>query len=143
MEVTGACGTGRPGSDCQHLFGLLELDCDVATLPATHETLQAIGRRLSRSYSERELSVIASRAELLLGQLERGERLALARGYLRFQVDSPVIVDVAVPVESVPFWIADQGFEATDLTLNNGDTAWIVYRKAFERRVDRAGSQRS
>jgi acid phosphatase type 7 len=132
MDVTRACARVGLALIASTYLGC-GTHCDVATLPATHETLHAIGCRLSRSYSERELSVISSRAELLLGQLEWGERLALAYGYLRFQVDSPVIIDVAVPVESVPFWIADQGFVATDLKLKNGDTSWSVYRKAFER----------
>ena len=56
---------------------------------------------------------------------------ALAHGYLRFHVDSPVTVDVAVPVNSVPFWIADQGFQATNLSLVNCDTSWTVYRKTL------------
>ena len=100
--------------------------------PTTHETLQAIGRRLSRSWSERDLSAIATRGELLLGLLHPRERAALARGYLRFKVDSAVMVDVAVPVQSVPFWIGDQGFRATDLVLENPDTAWRLFRKTFE-----------
>ena len=79
-------------------------------LPTTHETLQAIGRRLSRSCSERDLSVIASASELLLGRLDRRERAALARGYLRFKVDSPVVVDVAVPVQVGPVLDRRPGF---------------------------------
>ena len=59
--------------------------------------------------------------------------LALACGYLRFRVDQPVAVDVAVPDNSVPFWLADQGFQTTALRLVNCDTSWVVYRKAFER----------
>jgi acid phosphatase type 7 len=38
---------------------------------------------------------------------------------------------VAVPAQSVPFWIADLGFQATRLTLKNCDTSWNVYRKVF------------
>jgi acid phosphatase type 7 len=95
------------------------------------ETLQAIGIRLSRSKSEHELTAIATRGDQLLGLLNSRERAALARGYLRFMVEYPVVVDVAVPVKSVPFWIGDQGFQATDLVLRNTDTAWKVYRKTF------------
>ncbi len=43
-------------------------------------TLQGIGRRLSRSYSEHDLSVISSRAELILALLDRHERSALRTG---------------------------------------------------------------
>jgi acid phosphatase type 7 len=107
-------------------------ESDLARLPTTRETLQAIGRRLSQSCSDHDLSVIASRETLLLAQLERGERTALAHGYLRFHVDSAVTLDLAVPVTSVPFWIADQGFRKTNLSLENCDTSWTVYRKSFE-----------
>ena len=55
-----------------------------------------------------------------------------ARLHLRFKVDSAVVVDVAVPVQSVPFWIGDQGFRATDLALENPDTSWRLFRRSFE-----------
>jgi acid phosphatase type 7 len=100
-------------------------------VPTTRETLQAIGLRLSRFKSERELTAIAARGDLLLAALDPRERSALARGYMRFKVESPVVVDVAVPVKSVPFWIDDQGFRPTQLVLHNADTAWKVYRKTF------------
>ena len=106
---------------------------DVAALSTTRETIQAIGRRLSRSCSERDLGVISSRGESVLAWLNRSERAALAHGYLRFHVDSPVTVDVAIPDKSIPFWIADQGFQATSLSLENCDSSWIVYRKSFQR----------
>ena len=70
MEVTRAHGRIGLALIASALIGC-GTRCDVAQLPATRETLQAIGRRLSRSCSERELSVIASRAELILGQLDR------------------------------------------------------------------------
>ncbi len=100
--------------------------------PTTRETLQAIGLRLSRLKSERELTAIATRGDQLLAVLDPRERAALARGYLRFKVECPVVVDVAVPVKSVPFWVGDQGFQPTDLVLDNTDTAWRVYRKTFD-----------
>ena len=112
-------------------------------LPATDVTMRAIGQRLGRSCSERELTAIATRGPDLLGRLRPARARALARGYLRFTVDRPVVVDVAVPVASVPFWIADQGFRATDLVLENPDTSWRVYRKAFPGGTDRPRRQRT
>jgi hypothetical protein len=91
--------------------------CDVAKLPTTRETLYSIGQRLSRARSERELAVIASRAELLLAELDWRERQALGYGYLRFRVEEPVSVLVAAPAESVPFWLADQRFRPTGIRL--------------------------
>jgi hypothetical protein len=95
------------------------------------ETLQVIGRRLSQSNSERALTVIATRADLILERLKWHERAALARGYLRFHVDTPVVVDVAVPAETIPFWIGDLRFRPTDLTLKTSDSSWKLYRKTI------------
>jgi hypothetical protein len=95
------------------------------------ETLQAIGRRLGESSSASELSSLASRGDALLELLRRGERAALARGYLRFKVEAPVVVHVAAPRGSIPFWLEDQGFRATELTLENEDTSWRVFKKTF------------
>jgi acid phosphatase type 7 len=100
-------------------------------VPTTRATLQAIGLRLSRLKSEHDLTVIATRGDQLLGLLDARERVRLAHGYLRFKVEYPVVVDVAVPVQSVPFWIGDQGFQPANLVLDNADTAWKVYRKTF------------
>src|SRR5262249_41814271 len=73
-------------------------------VPSTRETVRRVGRRLSRTCSESELTAIASRGPELLARLECPERVALGAGHCRFQVDHPVVVDVAVPIESVPFW---------------------------------------
>ena len=78
------------------------------------------------------MTVIASREDLILRQLKWRERADLARCYLRFQVDTPVVVDVAVPAETVPFWIGDLQFRPTELKLKNSDTSWKLYRRVFE-----------
>jgi acid phosphatase type 7 len=100
--------------------------------PPTRETLRTIGRRLSRICSERELTAIASRGSELLARLDQSERTALGAGYVRFRVDRPVIVDLAAPVDSIPFWLAERGFRETDLSLANPDGRWKVYRRVFD-----------
>ena len=92
-----------------------------------------MGRRLSANGSERELTAIATRGPELLARLERSERAALGAGHLRFRVDRPVVVDVAAPMESAPFWLADRGFRETDLSLANPDARWKLYRRTFDR----------
>jgi hypothetical protein len=100
---------------------------DVAT---PKDTLREVGRRLSRSRSASDLSRLALDGRAVLKRLLPPERASLALGYLRFKVDEPVVVDVAVPARSVPFWLADQGFRVTALALENPDTRWKVFRKA-------------
>jgi hypothetical protein len=104
----------------------------VDDLPAPRDTLTAVGKRLSRSKSVGELTTLARRGDRVLAALDRSERDALGRGYLRFRVDRPVVVDVAAPSESVPFWLHDQGFQRTALVLEAGGIGWAVFRKTFE-----------
>ncbi len=42
-------------------------------------------------------------------------------------------MDVAVPTDSIPFWLADRGFHATGRSLVNPDATWRLYRRTFER----------
>ena len=100
--------------------------------------------RLSRSYSERELTAHrVPRRRPCSPSARSGERAALARGYLRFHVDRPVIVDVAVPVASVPFWIADQGFQTTGPAFSRTPTLPGSSIASVSRRERRPGRQRS
>jgi hypothetical protein len=103
----------------------------VEALPEASETLEAVGRRLSGSMSEAKLTTLATRGPAVLGVLTGPERDALGRGYLRFHAAVPVIVDVAVPSRSVPFWIGEQGFAPAGATLENEDAHWAVFRKEF------------
>lgn len=102
-------------------------------IPSTRETLRRIGKRLSGVCSERELTAVASRGPELLARLERSERRALSGEYLRFRVDRPVVVDVAAPEASVPFWLPDRGFREVGTSLVNPDGRWKLYRRAFDR----------
>ncbi len=59
----------------------------VEDLPSTQETLARAGKRLIGSHSVADLTALASRGDKVLGLLDSSERDALARGYLRFQID--------------------------------------------------------
>ena len=103
----------------------------VESLPLPRATLAATGQRLGRTLSAGDLTTLARRGDRVLEALTPAERDALARGYLRFQVDAPVVVTVAAPRGSEPFWLADQGFAATDLRLGVTGGPWSVHRKTF------------
>jgi len=130
MDVTGARGRVRWILFVGALL-LWRADAPGCDFPATEITLRSIGQRLGRSCSDRDLNAIATRGVAILQHLLPHERAALGRGYLRFNVDKPVVVEVAVPRASVPFWVADQGFRRADIVLKNSDTEWLVYRKCF------------
>jgi 3',5'-cyclic AMP phosphodiesterase CpdA len=99
--------------------------------PDVSETLQTVGRRLSQSVSEAKLTALATRGPALLAMLTRAERDALGRDLLRFHCRKSIVVEIAAPTSSVPFWISDQGFAATGLSLENADAQWSLFRKSF------------
>jgi hypothetical protein len=105
----------------------------VESLPDVSDTLEAIGRRLSHSLSESRLTAVAAHGPDLLALLTARERDVLSRGYLRFHTDIPVVVEVAAPARSIPFWLADQRFQPTGVVLTNEDADWSVFRKDFPR----------
>ena len=83
---------------------------DPASLPGASETLVEVGRRLGASLSPADLERLAADESRLLHALTGAERLSLGRGYLRFRIDRPAIVDVAVPDGRAPFWLPEAGF---------------------------------
>ena len=94
---------------------------EVEDLPPARETLAAVGRRLGRSSRPGRADRGRGRGDRVLRLLTRAERDALGRDAIRFRVDRPVVVDVAAPTRSVPFWLADRGFVATGDRLRNED----------------------
>jgi hypothetical protein len=103
----------------------------VEELPTSRQTMEAVGVRLGRSHSPRELTRMAARGRRLLRALTGRERDALGRNLIRFRVDRPVFVEVAVPVRSVPFWLDEQGFANSHITLANADGPFVLYHKSY------------
>jgi acid phosphatase type 7 len=104
----------------------------VDALPDVKETLQAAGKRLSRSHSAHELTELGRDGARLAALLTSQERDALGRGLLRFRVDRPCVVAVAASSNAVPFWLDDQGFRSTGEVLRNEEGDYLV----FEKRID-------
>ena len=44
-----------------------------------------------------------------------------------------MLVDVAAPADSVPFWLDDERFRETGLAMATADTRWRVFRREFDR----------
>ena len=117
------------------LAGLSLVSCarpvPVENLPTPRATLAATGKRLGQTLSAGDLTTLARRGDHVLKALNAVERDALARGYVRIRVDSPVVVSVAARRGSEPFWLVDQGFAKTDLRLADPEASWVVFRKEF------------
>ena len=132
MEATRRRGRLRLLLIVAGLYRLLDRPCS-RRFPTTHETLQAIGRRLEpvvvRARFDRHR--IPRRLDPGTAPTPASERrwrgaISGSRSTRRSWWTWPS------PFESIPFWIGDQGFRATDLVLENPDTAWRLFRKTFE-----------
>ena len=101
LVIVGGCGTPP----------------DPATLPPASATLVEVGKRLGSKYAPEALARLGDRESTLVAVLTRAERASLGRAYLRFRVDRPVVVDVAIPDGPSPFWLAELGFKEQANTL--------------------------
>jgi hypothetical protein len=113
-------------------FAVWPVESPVGSFASPEETLIAAGRRFSRSKSAGELTALASRGSALLRALEPAERSALATTYLKFRANAPVVVRIAAPAASVPFWLEDLDFEPEAVDLANEDTSWKLFRRNFK-----------
>lgn len=100
-------------------------------LPASAEVLAGAGRRLVATWPLEAVSAMARRGDEVLAALTSSERHALGRDHIRFEVDRPVVVEVAAAARSVPFWLADQGFVRTGTVVNVGGDEWPLFRRSF------------
>lgn len=94
-------------------------------------TLAHAGKRLSQRFSTGELTAIATRGDRVLAVLTPQERDSLARGCLRFRIDSAAEVFVASARGAQPFWLDDLGFIATGITLDDGEIRWDLHQKTY------------
>ncbi len=104
---------------------------DVAALPRSEDVLQSVGKRLGTKLSPDKLESIGSNEATLLAHLTATERDALARGYLKFRVDQPVVISVAFTGTRPPFWLTDQGFQKTSHVLSRGNERFNVWSRDF------------
>src|SRR5262249_17329149 len=86
----------------------------------------------SNSRSVHELTALARNGDRVLAALNRAERSALGRNYLRFRIARPAVIEVAAPASAVPFWLDDQGFARTPVKFEANGSEWRLYRKSFE-----------
>ena len=105
---------------------------DVADLPTAKATLARVGKRLSTRLAAADLTALATNDDRLLAALTGPERDALGRGALRFRIDRAADLYVAAPRGSEPFWLADQGFASTTVSLRDAEGPWTVARKRFD-----------
>jgi hypothetical protein len=103
---------------------------DPGSLPESSRTLVEVGKRLGQRLSPERLAELGEDETRLVASLNAAERLSLGRAYLRFRVDRPVIVDVAVPNGPLPFWLDDLGFRPAG-QLGHADGPFRLYSRQY------------
>ena len=105
---------------------------DPDALPRASDTLVEVGKRLGTALSPADLERLGSDETRLLRALTHVERLSLGWAYLRFRVDRPAIVDVAVPGGRIPFWLADAGFRPLGRGVAHPDGSFELWSRRFD-----------
>ena len=108
---------------------------DLAALPPASVTLRAVAQRLGQAKKPADLTALALRSSRVLAELTPSERQTLGRSSLRFRVDQPVVVEVAVSATTdPPFWLADQRFQPTGKVVHDPDGAeFRLHARSFPR----------
>lgn len=102
----------------------------VGDRPSVHDTVAAVITRLGETLSTEQMQALATQGDRVLAALTPKERQVLGHGLIRFRVNVPVTVYIAA-AGAAPFWLKDQGYEATPWTLANSDGEFVVYRKGY------------
>ena len=131
LGIVAVFGTACLGSGCGHDPGLTERD--LAALPPAATTLEAVGKRLGRVGKPADLTRLAARSSRVVASLTVEERQALGQSSLRFRVDRPSVVAVAVAEgDEPPFWLHDQGFARANRTVHDADgVEWRLYDRSI------------
>ena len=131
LMVGTICGLVGLGSGCSRDPDLTE--SDLAALPSAATTLTEVGQRLGRVGKPADLTRLAARSSRVVAALTTAERKTLGKSTLRFRVDRPSVVTVAVVEgDEPPFWLGDQGYRTTNQTAHDADgSVWSLYDRSI------------
>lgn len=103
----------------------------VGNHPSIHDAVAGIIQRFQRTIPAADLKAIT--VEQVLEALTPDERAILGEQHLTFRVNVPVTVYVCreSTQKEVVFWLADRGFEKTDLSVGTSEAPFDVWRKDF------------
>ena len=119
------------GSGCGRDPGLSE--SDLASLPPAAMTVEGVGKRLGQAGKPANLTRLAARSSRVVAALTADERQALGQSSLRFRVDRPSVVVIAVADgDEPPFWLRDQGFSLIDRPVHDAEgSLWRLYDRSI------------
>jgi hypothetical protein len=93
-----------------------------------------IGNKISFLYQNADSAELMSLSnDKALSLFAGDEKEILATRHWMFDVNVPVTVSVmrSTKQKTVPFWLAEKGFEKTGLTMKNENTTYEVWQKSF------------
>ncbi len=93
-------------------------------------TITEVGKRLGAKLSPADLERLAGDQAALLHALTSDERQSLSTEYLRFEVDRPARVTIAVPDGPPPFWLRQAGFLPSSVSIRHADGPFSLWSKA-------------
>ena len=114
-------------------FMLTELTFShVRNLPSVHDTVDGILQRMKTEMSAEQIKSLSR--DKVVSFLTDEERTVLSSGFLTFDIDAKADLYLAVdPGPREPFWLADEGFKKTDLTLSSSqDGRYEIWKKSVK-----------
>ncbi len=101
----------------------------VGSLPSVHDTVANILERFRQELNPEQVRNLNRQKALELLQPE--ERKVLSSGFLTFHLNKPATIFIACsPGDRAPFWLTDQGFTHSALTLTTPhDGAYEIWQK--------------
>ncbi len=96
------------------------------------EVMEKVVSDLYKTTSQSDLLKLD--VQKVISLFSKEELRILSSTHWTFEVNVPVVVSAMVSNEkkSLPFWIADEGFRKTSMTMKNKKTTYEVWQKSFE-----------
>jgi acid phosphatase type 7 len=104
----------------------------VRKIPSVHDTVDGILQRMKTELSANEIKSLSR--EKVISFLTTEEKMVLSSGFLTFEINSDADLYLAVdPGARAPFWLTDEGFEKTELTMSGSrDGIFEVWKKSIK-----------
>lgn len=118
------------------LFGVLWLGGCSQSEKVEHTVNSTMDSVITRLYGQLDANQLDTISEqFMIHFLTAEEKQAIATTYWKFEVNVPVVVSVMrdSAQQQVPFWLEEQGFRKTILTMRNDLCTYEVWQKEFEK----------
>lgn len=119
---------------CISLLLITAISCTKnETTHSVHDVMDGVVTRLYEKLTPAELDTISQ--AYVLRFLSDEEKQTLATRYWTFEVNVPVVVSLMRDQNQAiqPFWLANSGFQKTEMQVKNEEYTYEVWQKKFEK----------